>query len=257
MVFSVLTYNLLYGSALTEVKEIVQKYQPDILCLQEFPITDEDKKISLLHNYKLASSANSFIKWGQIFGLATFYNQKRTAVSFLENQKIPHTFFDWVRFFRNFFKKRVKREFLKTVFKFNGSKKTVAVFNIHLTAEATNEARINQVKEILKATKKISLPLIIVGDFNYAFYRRKKLEKLFQEYNFKEATANIDYTFFAKKRLFLYDFITKLLIKIATKFFPEKFKLDFIFYRKVKLISCQRIESKISDHYPLIAKFKI
>ena len=257
MIFSILTYNLLYGAALKEIRSIVDEYQPDILCFQEFPIDDKENNSSLFKNYKLAGSANSFIKSGKIYGLATFYHQNKVSVSSLANQKVPHTFYDWFRFIRNFFKKRVKREFLKTTFKINSSKKTINIFNVHLTAEATNEARINQIKEILKSTKKITSPLIIIGDFNYAPYSRRKLENLFKNNKFKEATSNIDYTFFFKKNLFFYTPLQKFFLRLLTKITPERLKLDYIFYKKLTFYKCERIESRVSDHYPILAFFKV
>lgn len=258
MILRVLTYNLLYGNAFKELTVFIEKYKPDIVCLQEISLDkiESDKKL-LSKSYKLAGSCNSFIKKGNIFGLATFYNHKKLFVSYFNNERIPHTIFDWLRFIRNFFKKRVKREFLKTSFKILSSKKNITVFNIHLTAEATNEARIKQIKEVLKSSNKITSPIIIAGDFNYVPYRRKKLENLFSQNGFREASSNIDYTFFVKKNLFLYGPIQKFLAKFLTKIFSDRYKLDFIFYKKLRLIKCERLNSTISDHYPLLAIFKV
>jgi endonuclease/exonuclease/phosphatase family metal-dependent hydrolase len=258
MLISILSYNLLYHQALPEVELMANEYNPDIICLQEVSADEISSQPLLINNhYQLASFSNSFINHGKIFGVATFFNQKTTHLVRYENNKIPHTLYDWFRFFINIFKRKIiRRGVLKTTFQIKKSKEKITVINIHLTAEATNGARIKQLNEILKQTLKNKYPTILVGDFNYVPYRRKRLENILKNYGFKEATDKIDYTFSPLKNTYFYGLIAKIFIKLLG-FFNPRYKLDFIFYKKLKLKEVKRIASKISDHYPVLAIFEI
>ncbi len=253
-----MTYNLLLHNAAKEISCLVSSYSPDIICFQEVLLEKKDELLRLIpSHYRLAGYSNSFIKFGKIYGVATLYNKNKFQLVNSINNRIPHTLYDWFRFFSNIFKLSVKREYFQTTFLIFSSKKKFSVFNIHLTAEASNEARINQLKNILKHTNKIKNPIVIAGDFNYIPYRRKKLELLLNSYKFKEATNKISFTFFAKKNLFFYGFFLKLITKIISQFITLRYKLDYIFYRQMRLVECQRLDSKISDHYPIFAIFEI
>jgi len=257
MQFSIFSYNLLYHQAVEEVLSIIKELKPDVICLQEVAVDEIPKNAFLQYGYKLASTTNSFIKREKIYGLATFYHQNILKMISFENSKIPHTFYDWLRFFSNMLKRKfVRRTILKTTFRLRNSKEKITIFNIHLTAEATNEARLKQLNEILKQTTNIKNPLILVGDFNYAPYRRKKLEKTLKKFGFKEATDKIDYTFSFLKNTRFYGWFVKLIIKFLSRF-SARYKLDYVFYKKIKLVRIERIASKISDHYPIFAVFKI
>lgn len=258
MKIKLMTYNLLLHNASKEINYLVSTYSPDIICFQEVLLEKKDELLKFIPSYyHLAGYSNSFIKFGNIYGVATLYNKNKFKLVDSTNNRIPHTLYDWFRFFRNIFKLSIKREYFQSTFLIPFSKKKFSVFNIHLTAEASNEARINQLKNILKHTNKIKNPIIIAGDFNYIPYRRKKLEVLLNSYKFKEATNKINFTFFAKKNLFFYGFFLKLLTKIISQFITLRYKLDYIFYRQLRLIECQRLDSKISDHYPISAIFEI
>ncbi len=258
MIIKVLTYNLLLHNAAKEAGHLTSLFSPDIICFQEVLLEKKEGLLkSLPSYYRLAGYSNSFIKFGKIYGVTTFYNKNKLKLINSTNNRIPHTLYDWFRFFRNIFKMSVKREYFQATFLILFSKKKFSVFNIHLTAEASNEERINQLKEILKDANNIKNPIILTGDFNYIPYRRKKLEILLNSYCFKEATNNINFTFFAKKNIIIYNFLEKLLTKIFGNFLSLRFKLDYVFYRKMKLIKCQRLNSKISDHYPIMAIFKV
>ena len=76
MVFSVLSYNTLFNSAVDELRSLLKNQAPDIICLQE-ALTDDASLTKIeKYGYKLADSANSFVRFGKIFGVATFYHQK-------------------------------------------------------------------------------------------------------------------------------------------------------------------------------------
>jgi endonuclease/exonuclease/phosphatase family metal-dependent hydrolase len=257
MQLSILTYNLLYHQAIDELLFLTKQLKPDIICLQETSINEISQQPSLIDGYQLASTSNSFIKRGKIYGLATFYNNKKLKIIRFEKNRIPNTIYDWWRYLINLIKrKNVRRAVLKTTFQIYHSKVKITVFNIHLTAEATNEARIKQLKEVLNQSIKNKPPIILAGDFNYVPYRRKKLETIIKTFGFKEATAKIEYTFSPIKNTQFYGWFARLVAKFIKLFYPQ-YKLDYIFYKKLKLIEAKRIPSKISDHYPILAIFEI
>ena len=79
MTFSVLTYNTLFNRAVNKLDIIVSQLHPDILCLQE--VETEEKNLKKIENlgYRLADYSNSFIKFGKIYGVATFYNPNKLS----------------------------------------------------------------------------------------------------------------------------------------------------------------------------------
>jgi len=77
MDFSLLTYNLLYNKAHQHVDKIVDKYKPDIFCLQEIQNSKKRLKILEENGYKLAEFSSSFKKFGKIYGVATYYNKDK------------------------------------------------------------------------------------------------------------------------------------------------------------------------------------
>jgi endonuclease/exonuclease/phosphatase family metal-dependent hydrolase len=257
MQLSILTYNLLYHRAIEELLFLTKQLKPDIICLQETSTDEISRQSSLFDGYQLASTSNSFISKGKIYGLATFYNDKKLKIIRLEKNRIPNTLYDWWRYLISLLKrKNARRSVLKTTFQIYHSKVKITVFNVHLTAEATNEARIKQLKEVLNYSIRNKPPIILAGDFNYAPYRRKKMETIIKTFGFKEATAKIEYTFSPVKNTQYYSWFIRLLARFVKLFYPQ-YKLDYIFYKKLKLIETKRIPSKISDHYPILAIFEI
>src|SRR3990167_9696057 len=77
MTFSVFTYNTLFNRAVEEIKPLILEHQPDVLCLQEVKTDEANLKMIEKFGMKLADFSNSFIKFGQVFGAATFYNPKK------------------------------------------------------------------------------------------------------------------------------------------------------------------------------------
>ncbi len=238
MRISVLTYNLLFNQALTPLKDLIKKYRPDIICLQEV-LTDEDNLNQLVFNsYKLADFSNSFIKAHDIFGIATYYNSKRLIFDESDIYNLPRS---WLEAFLVFFRgSNDPRNVLKTEFKTKNGKK-IAIYVVHLTPWATAKAKLRQIRETIDVFKSdYSTPTIITGDFNYP-YGRKQFEKLINEAGLKESTNNIVHTLEAH----------------YFKFFNIRFKLDYVLYKKVKHIRTERLPYRFSDHYPILATFEV
>ena len=256
MQFSLLTYNTLLNDAQRGLHLIFKKYNPDIVCLQEVDTHEKNiEKIERL-GFSLADYSNGFIKFGKVFGVATFYNPTSIKCTDTKSITLPRGLGEALAFILRVFKTQKKdRTVLKVDFLMDQKKKKVTIYNIHLSAHGTNGIRIKQLERTLNDIKRSSgSPTILVGDFNYPF-GRKKLEELMQSHGFLEATDNISFT--SDGKLLYYTFVEKFLMKILQFFIGKENKLDYIFYKNCKAISTIRINASYSDHFPLLAKFEI
>ncbi len=238
MKFSVLTYNLLVNQALHELQSVVIRYKPDILFFQEVN-TDEYnlKKIEKL-GYKLADFSNSFLRFGKVYGVATFYNSKVFKLSKSESLNLPSSVYQIITFILK--GQKNPRTVLRNEFTFVKNGSTITTYNIHLTPlYATNNLRIKQIKNTfsdLHLTKKNHV--VIAGDFNFP-YGRRRFEDLIGVYGLKEATNNIVYT----------------LEKRILGLFQIRLKLDYVLYKNLSVKSNDTIHFKHSDHYPIFTVF--
>ncbi len=260
MEFSLLTYNTLFNKATIFLKKIVDLYFPDIICLQEFKIDDANFKRVQNLNYSLADYSNCLIKRGEIYGTATFYNASKF---YLEESQIFPTiqslFTQLLSLFKITSAKNLKPNFLKTVLIPKDTKKKVIIYNCHLPVLGLNNIKIKQLEQLLNKLDNRKNATIIAGDFNYFPYGRKKLEKLMNKFSFQEATKNISYTISYSRNLkkLHYNFIARLIIKSFRKFFTDRLKIDYIYYKNLYLIESKRVDINYSDHYPIISTFKI
>lgn len=261
MILSLLTYNTLFNNAADKIGEVIDKYHPDIVCLQE-ALTDDIniKKFEKL-GYRMADYSNSFVKFGKIFGVITFYNQKTITYkdSFALNTgtNFGEYFFYLFQVILGYNKPKT---ILRTDFIHKLTKKKVSVCNVHLYVIGSNEQRIRHINNALKSinlSKKE--PLIIVGDFNYFPYKRKGLEKMMAKYNLKEATANINQTIkFSKSGKFeKFNLFQRFSLLLINKFVTKQIKIDYSFYRGIKLRKTEKIEAQFSDHYPILSSFSL
>lgn len=241
MKFSLLTYNLLYNRASKEVGTVLTRYKPDLVCLQELATDDTNLRLIQSFGYRLADFSNSFIRvfGGQIYGVATFYKPSAFSLNDSTSFNLPSSLSQMAAFLLHH--NRESRTVLKNEFVCKKNGKKLTTYNIHLTPVATNTLRM---KQIYNAFQDLTLdknnPIIIAGDFNYP-YGRKKLEGILKEYRLKEATSNVYYT---SER--------KILKTISIKL-----KLDYIFYRNLKLLDNRTIDLHHSDHFPLLTRFEL
>jgi len=238
--FSILTFNIRYGHAFNELVELIEKYKPDLVCVQEFRITEDEVAKLEETGLELADYSYSFFKFFYFFSVATFYNPKKLKHLNSEAVSLARGAYETFLFILRL--GRTERTALNNQFKLKGEKTTFNICNVHLTPlYGTNKVRTKQLKKTLVYVDNHEpLPSIILGDFNYP-YRRRDLEAIFRNTKFKEATNNVLYTY--EHRWFG-------LIK-------AKVKLDYIWYRGMKRESCERLERKISDHYPVLSTFSI
>ncbi|MDO9027725.1 MAG: endonuclease/exonuclease/phosphatase family protein, partial [Candidatus Roizmanbacteria bacterium] len=243
------------------IDEIINKYHPDIVCLQE--VLTEDKNIKKIEKlgYKLADFANSFIKFGKIFGVITFYNPKTLIFndSFTLNLGINpiEYFFYLLQVILGYNKPKT---ILKTDFIHKSTRKKLSICNVHLYVIGSNELRIKHINQALKSINLLkNHQLIICGDFNYFPYLRKRLERMMARYHLKEATKNIGQTIkFSHDGLSeKFSFFERFFSRFINKVFADGLKIDYIFYRGLRLKKTERIEMRYSDHYPIISTFKI
>ena len=61
--FSILTFNIRYGHAFNELIELVEKYKPDLVCVQEFRITEDEVAKLEKTGLELADYSYSFFKF--------------------------------------------------------------------------------------------------------------------------------------------------------------------------------------------------
>ncbi len=241
MTVSFLTYNVLFNSALTNFHTIISMSAPDVICLQEIETSEKNLKRVEQHGYRLADFSNSFIKFGKVYGLATFYNPKTLHFVHSQSLTLPRSYYEFLlvllRGGNN------PRTVLKTVFETKKTKKKITNYNLHLTpigGGIGNGIRVKQMKTTLSDLNlDSSESIIIAGDFNYS-YKRKQFEELIQMYGLQEATNNVFSTFEGK---FL-------------KLFPMSLKLDYILYKNISLIRTEKVLTRDSDHYPIVSTFE-
>jgi len=261
MKFSFLTYNTCFNHGFLDIGKIIEKYHPDIICLQEVETTKENLKKIEDYGYVLADYANSFIKNGKIFGIVTFYNPQRFSPLNSHFIFLPKVFSQLLSSFFNLLTKtKEQRTVLENVFCDLLTQKNIAIYNNHFPVLTSNGAKLKALKSLFNYYQiKKKKNVIITGDFNYFPYGRKQLEKLIFQYGLKEATKNISYTIVYnlknKKIAKTYPLFGRILTKIFSFFFTDRLKIDYIFYKGLKLDKTQRINVDFSDHYPILSIF--
>jgi len=253
-----MTYNILFSKAFNELDNILKETKPDILCLQEVETSEANFNRFESLGYALADYSNSFIKFGKIWGVATYYNKKNLDFSRSVIINLRRSIYEMVLFILRGGNK--PRTVLDTKFKIKSSKVTLQVFNTHFTMFASNGSRIKQLKETLDDIPRTGTsPFILTGDFNYIPYARKKLESLVAEYGLKEATKDISFTvrYSYDGKYVKYGLLQKLAAKFVSRFITDRSKVDYIFYRNIEAISTKRIDVSYSDHYPIISTFEV
>ena len=261
MNFSLLTYNTLFNNGVEQLDKLVNEYYPDLICLQEAYTDDKSVRKIEKFGYKMADYSNAFIKFGHIYGVITFYNPKtfiyQDSFELKLGTNIGEYFFQILRIILGY---NQPKSILETDFIHKSSKKKVSICNVHLYVIGSNQLRINHINKVLKSINLLEKSnLIIAGDFNYFPYKRKGLEKMMSEYGLKEATANIRQTMqFSKTGKFeKYNLFQRTFLPLVKRFVAKQIKTDYSFYRGLKLIKTERIESRSSDHYPIISQFSL
>lgn len=261
MEFSFLTYNTLFNNGFENIKTILDLRKPDIICFQEINTSENNLKKMTKYGYRLAGYENSFIRLGTIYGIATFYNEKafKTIQSTTLKQYDSSVLGLIYNILGVFLGYNRHKSFLLTNFFHKKTGKKVSVCNTHLFVIGSNALRIKHINKVLK-TLQIGgkKHFIISGDFNYLPYQRKKLEKFMKKFHLKESTQNVYQTVKFTGDDFLKTLSTfqKLSTRVVNAIF-KNLKIDYTFYKGIKLKKTERIEASYSDHYPILSVFKI
>jgi endonuclease/exonuclease/phosphatase family metal-dependent hydrolase len=256
MSFSLFTYNTLFNNAADKIGPVLKEYKPDVVCLQEIDTNEANLKIVEKMGYKLADYGNSFIKFRKFFGVATYYNPKKfdhveSTVLYLGSNiiEIAFTILQVILGYKK------PKTFLMTELRDKKTRKIITICNIHLYVVGSNALRIRHVKQALGLIK-TSNPLVLTGDFNYFPYQRRALENFMTKHGLTEATKNISQTIkFSSNALKTYSLFQKLSLKLVGGVL-NNLKIDYIFFRRLKLLKTQRIEVDFSDHFPIVSSFK-
>ncbi len=234
-----LTFNIYFGRAVTEVVLLIKKHHPDVICLQEFEINDHSIKEIEKTGYHLADYSHSFFKFFKFFGIATFYNPQTVTYSNGISINLSKSLYEFLLLVFGM-SKGGGRTVLKTVFTRKDTNTVFSVYNLHLTAmQATNRTRDRQISTLMDYVQQDeNKQVLITGDFNYA-YKRKNFEETFLQNGLSEVTTDIDYTC-----------VTRVL-----GLFNLRVKLDYILCRGCGSHPVERLDREKSDHYPLLASF--
>lgn len=239
MRFSILTYNLKYNRAINEIENIVKKHCPDVLCFQEILTNESNLSVIEKLGYKIADYSNSFIRISKIYGVTTFYNEKKFKLIKSHSFNLPTNLYQIVSFI--LYGNRNPRTVLRNEFICVETRRKITVYNIHLSPFATNQLRIKQINNTfgdMDLTSKNAI--IIAGDFNYP-YGRRRFEEEIKKNKLKESTRNINFTL--EKRI-----LSRISVKL---------KLDYILYKKLKRISNEKLKTFKSDHFPILSTFNV
>lgn len=236
MNISVLTFNLEYNRGFPKLMNVIDKYKPDIVAIQEFDLSEDSQMLIEKRGYKLGDYAESFKKYSQMFGVATFYNHTKLEKMSSQTIHLPRGLYE---IFWLIVGTSPRRTVVSTHYKIKRTDRNLHIYNVHFTPIARNALREKQLHKILKKAEEHDEPTVVLGDFNYP-YRRGRLEKVFRKYSFEEATTNVFHTFFKTLR-----------------FLPIRFKLDYVLYSHLVHKQTKKIDAFSTDHTPLIATFSV
>lgn len=221
--FGILCWNVakltLDSSYKIYIETLLQKYDLDILLLQEVK-----KSLSHeldLHDYSYILSPNIETK-KHIFGvLSAFKSSCEDELSLLSKKRE--------------FRYATHKTSLITHHKFSNGKK-ILIVNLHAINFVKNSYFKIELDNLLESIKSHSGAMIVAGDFNtWNITRVEYLRKFAEHLELKKV-----------------EFEDEANLK---KVFSNS--LDYIFYRELELTYAKAIDSKkISDHNPIIAKFK-
>jgi len=248
MRIKVLQWNILYKEKIKNVLETIKELQPDIICIQEAtqesPFNNHIDTIKFIADklsfYRIFAPGQKFMPEGNITGNAIIskYPLKEIEIGILQEQKKELN--DNTPEGRSYVKAKVILP----------KSKTVTIVTTHMTFTPffkDNSEKIEENKKIIKFLKNQEDSLIFTGDFN-----SPPTSNIITELNKFMKNAGPD---FNQKTL-----TTKLPFKYRgfeeTEFL--KWRLDYIFTSKeVNVNSSKIIETKFSDHLPILAELEI
>ena len=248
MRIKVLQWNILYKEKIKNVLETIKELQPDIICLQE--ATQESPFNNYIDTIKFVADnlsfchifapGQKFLPEGNITGNAIIsrYPLKEIEIGILQKEK--QDFNDETPEGRSYVK-------AKLILPEN---KQATIVTKHMTFTPffrDNLEKTEENKKIIKFLKKERDPLIFTGDFNsppssnIVAELNKFMKHAGPDFNQKTWTTKLPFQYrgFEEKEFL-------------------KWRLDYIFVSKgIKIYSSKIIETRFSDHLPILAELEI
>ncbi len=184
---TIISYNLKYHRASTELAGLAEKYDADVLCIQECYSEQLPLKLGSL----LLAEKTKFNR----LGLAIYYNPSRFDVLQAKSYPLKKSIYD--RFFAP-----AEERLLVTKLSDHASGQEILVGSFHAThIIASNHVRRHQIKTAHDKLSRLSgkHPAIMVGDYNYPLF--KKGLKVFIERHGYELSLSDKPTYYLTKMI--------------------------------------------------------
>lgn len=211
-----------------EFKNIIEKYTPEIILLQECRFQKGLENILSLEHYGFIFAPNFLdIVKNRHSGVLTASQANHQCVSVIRS----HAFEPLIK---------VPKIFLSTTYAIDNENKELLVLNIHAINFVGLWKFISQVQQLEVAIQNHYGPVLLSGDFNT--WNRKRthiLDKILAANGLLKVQFHEAHKKNIKKFLFNYP-------------------LDHIYYRGLEVaMSAEALKTKSSDHNPLLVKFKL
>lgn len=157
---NIISYNLKYHRASSELYGLVEKYAADVLCVQE---CYSDQLPEEVNNLVLAEKT----RFNRL-GLAIFYNPKRFTLMQTNSYPLKKSVYD------RLFSPAEERLLVTKLFE-NSTQREILVGSFHAThIIASNHVRRHQIETAHEKLKLLSdnSPAIMVGDYNYPLFKK-------------------------------------------------------------------------------------
>lgn len=267
------TYNIQFGINTKKIIASIEKLALDgatIICIQEIIINTSQELIVDTILKRLGENWHASYHVGKensrlSIGTCILWNSR--FLEFINDEKILLPKLKAFDFHEKIFYKcigvpaiPVQRKTTICYFKIN--KKVLRITNLHIDNVGGPLQRMKQITYLQSHLNKLRTPdyEVICGDFNTfdllrTGYERTLLQKKFGK-DFVDASKDVGWT----SDIYNIDF------KTSIKFFPWIIKtfnihirsrLDYIWVKNLKVISCKKVILPGSDHYPVIADVKI
>lgn len=184
---NIISYNLKYHRASAELAGLVEKYEADVLCIQECyseQLPPESGRLVLAEKTRYNR-----------LGLAIYYNPRRFDVVQANSYPLKKSMYD--RFFAP-----AEERLLVTKLMDNASGQEILVGSFHAThIIASNHVRRHQIRTAHDKLSELSgkCPAIMVGDYNYPLF--KKGLKVFIESHGYELSLSDKPTYYLTKMI--------------------------------------------------------
>jgi len=270
---TVVTYNIQFGINSEKIIaniETLAKDGANIICLQE--IINIHNEIFIIEKIlkRLGSKWKASYHVGKeisklSIGTAIFWNSE--ILTFKHEEKILLPKIKKFDFHEKFFYKIVgekaitlQRKALSCYFGINQTELRVTC--VHIDNIGGPSHRMKQIIYLITKLKEMKNPQseIICGDFNTfdllkTNYERKQLQKNFGK-DFVDASKKIDWT----SDIYMADYpnSNKLIPWLIKTFnIHIRRRLDYIWVKNMKVISCKKRELSGSDHFPVVAELEL